>query len=91
MQSHLGSLGQELPISSPYTGTQVDELLHTVSQLGLQDYYVNVKQQVPQMDALLHNLRLVSPYTRLLTTRAGELHLQVRTPSGGSFCVIKKK
>lgn len=69
---------QQLPISTPYTSTKVDELLHTVSSLGLMDYYVDVKAQLPEMDALLHNLQKVSNYALLLTTRAGELHLQVR-------------
>jgi hypothetical protein len=33
-------------LSSPYT-TLVDELLHTVSTLGLMDWYVNVKHGTP--------------------------------------------
>ena len=72
---------QELPISRPFTASQVDELLANVGSLSLMDWYVNVKPHISKMEALLHNLRQVSSLVTILATRAGELHLQVSSRS----------
>lgn len=78
-QGPVHSMAQELPISRPFTAGQVDDLLAAVGALALIDWYVDVKPHIHAMEALLHNLRALSTFVTIVATRAGELHLQVRT------------
>jgi hypothetical protein len=69
---------QELPIGKPYTGAQIDDLLSTLDVLSMMDWYVNLQPHVHKLDALLATVGRHSQFVKLLATRSGETHVQVR-------------
>eukprot|EP00892_Ulva_mutabilis_P001895 jgi/Ulvmu1/11706/UM008_0117.1 len=70
---------QDVPISKPFHQKGVDELLAMLDVVGLMDWYVNIHDHLPKIEALLQIVAKNEHWVKLLATKAGELHLQVES------------
>lgn len=64
---------QDVPIGKPFNQRGVDELLAMLDVVGLMDWYVNIHDHLPKIEALLQ----VCPHLTALLCSMVPLHLNV--------------